>query len=81
MTVWRLLQLLGAVYLMAVVLAHVAEAFCLFPEMGWGQPDSARYYLDLFGAALGLILFSASSSRQKKSASPTRRKGAIITGE
>jgi hypothetical protein len=43
--------------LMAVVLAHVAEAFCLFPEMGWGQPDSARYYLDLFGAALGLILF------------------------
>jgi hypothetical protein len=43
--------------LMAVVLAHIAEAFRLFPGMGWGQPDSAGHYLDLFGAALGLILF------------------------
>jgi hypothetical protein len=40
-TVWRFLQLFGAVCLVVVVLTHIAEAFHLFPEMGWGRRDSA----------------------------------------
>ena len=35
-TIWRLLQLLGAVCLIIVVLTHVAESFEIFPAMGWG---------------------------------------------
>lgn len=56
-TIWRLLQLLGASCLAVMVFAHVAEAFGLFPMMGWGQLHSAGHYLDLAAAALGLILF------------------------
>jgi hypothetical protein len=55
-TVWRLLQLLGAACLSLVVLTHVAEALHVFPEMGWGEPNSAGHYLDLISAVLGLIL-------------------------
>jgi hypothetical protein len=52
-----LLQLLGAGCLMAVMLAHVAEALNLFPWMGWGIEDSIGHYVDLGGAVLGLLLF------------------------
>jgi hypothetical protein len=34
-TLWRFAQLLGAVFLVVVVLTHVAEVFRLFPGMGW----------------------------------------------
>jgi hypothetical protein len=53
------LQLIGSGGLMLVVLTHVAEAFQLFPWMGWGLERSAGHYLDLTGAVLGLALFPA----------------------
>ena len=46
------LQLFGAVCLLVVVLAHVAEALRLFPAMRWGEPDSVGHYLDLSSAVL-----------------------------
>jgi hypothetical protein len=55
-TIWPLLQLLGAVCLVIVVLTHVAEAFQIFPTMGWGLPNSAGHYLDLVSAILGFTL-------------------------
>jgi len=51
-----LLQLLGLACLIVVVLTHIAEAFHLFPAMGWGQPTSAGHYIDLVSAILGCIL-------------------------
>ena len=53
MTIWRLLQLIGAGCLVVVVLTHVAEALELFPDMGWGLPTSPGHYLDLVSAILG----------------------------
>jgi hypothetical protein len=55
-TIWRFLQLLGAVCLVIVVLTHVAEAFQIFPALGWGLPNSVGHYLDLISAILGCIL-------------------------
>src|SRR5258708_28023597 len=54
---WSLLQLLGAAFLFVVVFTHLAEAFHLFPWMGWGLPDSVGHYADLISAVAGLILF------------------------
>lgn len=54
--VWRFLQLTGAVCLLIVVLAHIAEAFHLIRWMHWGENDSLGHYLDLFSAILGLTL-------------------------
>jgi hypothetical protein len=45
--IFPFLQLLGAGFLMAVVLAHICE----------GAHASIGHYLDLFSATLGLILF------------------------
>ncbi len=56
-TVSSLLQLVGAVFLIAVVLAHVSEAFHLLPWMGWGREHSPGHFLDLASAVLGLTLF------------------------
>jgi len=56
-TARSLVQLLGATFLVAVVSFHVAEAFGLFPSMGWGLPGSAGHYLDLISAVAGLVLF------------------------
>ena len=55
-TAWRFLQLIGAVLLFMVVLAHIAEAFHPIPRMHCGENDSPGHYLDLFSAILGLIL-------------------------
>ena len=55
-SVWRFLQLSGTVFLLVVVLAHVAEAYRLIPWMHWGENDSPGHYLDLFSAILGSIL-------------------------
>jgi len=55
-TIWRLLQLFGLACLIIVVLTHIAEAFHLFPSMGWGLPNSAGHYLDFVSAILGCIL-------------------------
>ena len=51
-----LVQLTGCAFLLIVVLAHVAEAYHLFPRMGWGLPNSPGHYLDLFSAIFGIIL-------------------------
>lgn len=56
-TVWTLLQLAGAVCLGAVVFAHFAEEFHLFPGMGWGMKHSIGHYVDLASAVLGMTLF------------------------
>jgi hypothetical protein len=56
-TLWSLLQLFGAGFLMVVVLTHVAETLRLFPSMHWGLPRSVGHYVDLLSAALGLTLF------------------------
>jgi hypothetical protein len=56
-TAWCFVQLLGAFCLMIVVFAHVAEAFSLFPRMGWGLHNSPGHYVDFISAIAGLILF------------------------
>jgi hypothetical protein len=66
-----LVQLIGAVCLVIVVLAHMAEAFHLFPQMGWGFPNSPGHYLDLSSAIIGISLFTFGCvlrccARQKK---------------
>jgi hypothetical protein len=53
------LQLLGATFLVVVVLTHVCEALGLFAGMGWGAEHSPGHYLDLGSAVLGLTLFPA----------------------
>jgi hypothetical protein len=55
-TIWRLLQVIGAGCLAVVLLTHVAEAFKLFPAMGWGLPTSPGHYLDLVSAVVGGVL-------------------------
>src|SRR5262245_38305410 len=57
-SIWRFVQLLGAVFLVVVVLTHFAEALSSFPGMGWGLPNSAGHYLDLVSAVLGLLCLS-----------------------
>jgi hypothetical protein len=59
--VWRLLQLLGLIFLTVVVLTHVAERFELFPSMGWGRPDTIGHYLDLVSTVLGCVLLAVGS--------------------
>jgi uncharacterized membrane protein len=65
-------QLIGSAFLLIVVLAHVAEAYHLFPRMGWGLPNSPGLFLDLFSAIVGIILlvfwyFSRRNIRRGKS--------------
>lgn len=60
-----LVQLVGAGFLVIVLLVHVAEAFHLLPSMGWGLPGSAGHYVDLVSALLGLILFTLGYSLRR----------------
>jgi Ca2+/Na+ antiporter len=62
--IWRrrkslssIFQLLGAVALIVVVLAHVFEALNVWPRMGWGSQSSIGHYLDLSCTILGVTLF------------------------
>lgn len=48
-----LLTTLGVGCLLIVVLTHVFEALRVASFMGWGRPDSAGHYLDLFSAVAG----------------------------
>ena len=52
------LQLVGAGFLVVVVLTHVFEALHLFPFMHWGDERSIGHYLDLSSAVLGVTLFA-----------------------
>ena len=58
-TVSSLLQVLGAGFLVVVVLTHICEALHVFPWMGWGLEHSPGHYLDLFSAVFGLTFFAA----------------------
>jgi hypothetical protein len=51
-----LVQLAGSVLLLIMMLTHVAEAFSLLPQMGWGRPGTPGHYLDLVSAVTGLAL-------------------------
>lgn len=53
---WSLLQLLGAVGIVFVAVAHLCEAFAIFSWMHWGLKHSAGHYLDLSCAILGFTL-------------------------
>jgi hypothetical protein len=52
----RFSLLFGIACMTMVVLTHIAEAFGMFPGMGWGLPNSAGHYLDLMSALLGCVL-------------------------
>ena len=56
-TTFAFFQLIGSVFLIVVVFAHIAEQFRILPAMGWGQAESAGHYLDLISAVVGPILF------------------------
>jgi hypothetical protein len=51
------LQLVGAGYLVVVVLTHLAEALHLLAWMHWGDEHSVGHYLDFWSAVVGLTLF------------------------
>jgi hypothetical protein len=55
-TLGRIFLLFGLACLLMVVLTHVAEAFHIFPAMGWGLPNSPGHYLTLVTAILGAAL-------------------------
>jgi hypothetical protein len=70
-TIWRALQLFGAVGLTIVVFTHVAESRQVLSGMGWGQPNSVGHYLDLASAILGcsllpLGMFASAVAGRKK---------------
>jgi hypothetical protein len=67
-------QLLGAFCLMIVVFTHVAEAFSLFPRMGWGLPNSPGHYVDFISAIAGLIMFPIGLSTRSFAAERTRHR-------
>ena len=53
-----LVQLVGAVCLLVVIFTHIAEAFDLFPSMGWGQPNSPGHCIDIVSAFTSVILLT-----------------------
>ena len=57
-SVAAIVQVLGAFFLVVVLVIHLCEGLGLFPIMRWGQPDSVGHYADLVSVALGLSLFS-----------------------
>ena len=42
-----------------MLLTHVTEHYQFFPGVGWGLPDSAGHYLDLYSALVGIALMLA----------------------
>jgi len=52
-----LMQLVGAAFLLVVVVTHVCEAFRWFPGMHWGEPRSPGHYLDLGSAIIAIGVF------------------------
>ena len=48
--------LFGSICLLVLVPTHIAEKFHIFPEMGWGLPNSVGHYLNLVSAVLGITL-------------------------
>ncbi|HJZ73416.1 MAG TPA: hypothetical protein VKE51_16855 [Vicinamibacterales bacterium] len=57
-TAWSSLLFIGALFVVVVVLTHVAEALHLFPAMGWGEPRSVGHYVDLTSAVVGIVLLA-----------------------
>jgi len=67
-TVRSSLQLIAIPCLVIVALAHVCEAFGIFPIMGWGHPHSLGHYIDLVAAAMGISLMCVSFLFRRTSA-------------
>jgi hypothetical protein len=51
-TVMAFVQFIGSMFLLVVIFAHTAEAFTLFPSLGWGRTATLGHYIDL-GSAIG----------------------------
>jgi hypothetical protein len=87
MTVERSLQLAGFLFLVVVVLTHVAEKLDLFPGMRWVLPDSPGHYLDLVSAVLGGTLLITgviiALARRRRRTRPSNRQSreAIVVGD
>jgi hypothetical protein len=56
--VWNCLRLIGAAFLLVVVVSHLAEQFQWLAWMGWGLADSPGHYIDLVSAVVGVGLFA-----------------------
>lgn len=50
------IQVAGSALLVIVVVVHIFEALGVFPQMGWGRPDSVGHYIDLASGVTGLAL-------------------------
>lgn len=64
-TLFPLLQLVGAGFLVVVVLTHLFEALGALPWMGWGQENTAGHYIDLCSAVAAVTLFPFGFVMQK----------------
>jgi hypothetical protein len=58
-SMWVSLQLIGSLFFLIVVFAHMCEALGMLNWMHWGLENSIGHYLDLGSALLGLTLFPA----------------------
>jgi len=54
-------QLLGAIFALIVVLAHIAEAFDVWPSTGWGKPHTVGHYTDLISAVSSVVFVSVAA--------------------
>jgi hypothetical protein len=55
-TVMAFVQFIGSMFLFVVIFAHAAEAFTLFPSMGWGRTATLGHYIDLASTIASAIL-------------------------
>lgn len=60
---WSRVQLVGAVFLLIVVLTHVCEACMWLPWMHCGASESPGHHLNLASIVLGVTLFPAGYAR------------------
>lgn len=54
-------QLLGAIFALIVVLAHIAEAFDVWPSTGWGKPHTVGHRTDLISEVPSVIFLSVAA--------------------
>lgn len=77
-TLPTLVELIGAVLLLAVVLTHFTEQLYLLPAMAGDFPTSPGHYIDLVSAIGGLTFFPAGyfwrrSRRARHASEPSTR--------
>lgn len=76
-------QVLGAIFAWIVILAHIAEAFNVWPSMGWGQPHSIGHYTDLASGLFSVILLAMAAvlAMRSRTAPDERRRVTERTGD